>query len=580
MRDFARALAAPALVLLFLGCGGGKSGGNPDEVDAAGPPVAQCGNGTVDPGEDCDNGENGSDDTCNASCKFTCGDGRKNFDEKCDIGVPAGQKDACPKACDDGMSCTADVLSGEGCYAECTNAPITQPAPSDGCCLTGSNRREDSDCPAVCGNKVVESPDELCDTGISSGPGSCPTACPAQTCKTPHFDNKGTCKASCTYTDITDSVPGDGCCPDPSKWETDTDCGKPVDCGNGHVDTGELCDIGIPSGNGSCPTTCTDTDSCTRDVLSNPNTCQALCSHTRITQPANDDMCCPTPAGNANNDNDCRPVCGNGERETGEQCDDGNRNDTDNCKNDCTLPARPPTALRFTELVLKDPHIFPPMGTICLDITGAVNLIVKNKVEGDDNKDNVVDLSPTAVFRPLAQPPTATTPMELNFATCSFPLNTIMCRPGPDAPLRGTATNMASGTCLDVVPGTARPYNPAVVKTTASCFVSDEHDLTLNLGGVQITLKHARIAGKYVGAPATQLTDGLVRGFVSEADADATMIPDDLPDPVGGKKLGEILRGGHGNCSTNSDKDVDTDGTTPGWWFYLNFKAAKVPWTD
>jgi cysteine-rich repeat protein len=32
------------------------------------------------------------------------------------------------------------------------------------------------------------------------------------------------------------------------------------------------------------------------------------------------------------------PVCGNGIKETGEQCDDGNTNNFDECRNDCTLP--------------------------------------------------------------------------------------------------------------------------------------------------------------------------------------------------------------------------------------------------
>src|SRR5262245_20569346 len=35
----------------------------------------------------------------------------------------------------------------------------------------------------------------------------------------------------------------------------------------------------------------------------------------------------------------CQGVCGNGELEAGEQCDDGNTRDGDACEHDCTLPA-------------------------------------------------------------------------------------------------------------------------------------------------------------------------------------------------------------------------------------------------
>jgi len=42
--------------------------------------------------------------------------------------------------------------------------------------------------------------------------------------------------------------------------------------------------------------------------------------------------------------------------------------------------------------------------------------------------------------------------------------------------------------------------------------------------------------------------------------------------------LSVLLPGGNGSCAGYSDKD--TDNGQPGWWFYLNFTAPKVPWSE
>lgn len=45
------------------------------------------------------------------------------------------------------------------------------------------------------------------------------------------------------------------------------------------------------------------------------------------------------------------PICGNGIVESGEQCDDGNSDNTDSCLNNCTLPS----VSACTSLCLSDP---------------------------------------------------------------------------------------------------------------------------------------------------------------------------------------------------------------------------------
>ena len=100
-----------------------------------------------------------------------------------------------------------------------------------------------------------------------------------------------------------------------------------LECGNRLVDPDESCDVAIQSGQpGACPTACSDGNPCTLDVLAGDGTCTAACVFP-LAPPTDGDGCCP-PGGNANNDNDCTPVCGNGACEAGEN--------TDNCPRDCS----------------------------------------------------------------------------------------------------------------------------------------------------------------------------------------------------------------------------------------------------
>ena len=77
----------------------------------------KCGNGTLDPGETCDNGVNdGSYGTCTPTCKLAgyCGDGTKNGNEQCDDGannVPAATAYG-PKVCT--TACVAAPFCGDG----------------------------------------------------------------------------------------------------------------------------------------------------------------------------------------------------------------------------------------------------------------------------------------------------------------------------------------------------------------------------------------------------------------------------------------------------------------------------------
>ena len=256
-----------------------------------------------------------------------CGDGVVHpTEETCDTGIDPGMAGACPEDasdCDDTDDCTADRVEGAGtCLALCFNDPIVECFHGDGCCPTGCGPSNDSDCSAICGDGLVGI-GETCDTGIPpADPGGCPTTCDpdGNPCTDDSLTGGGSCQAECPYNLITQFYGGDGCCPPGGDATLDSDC-QPV-CGNGVLEPGETCDITIPTGPGSCPTTCEDNDDCTEDILFDGSTCDARCVHNTQTLFVDSDGCCPV-GGNNNIDNDCPVTCGNGAVETGEVCDTG-----------------------------------------------------------------------------------------------------------------------------------------------------------------------------------------------------------------------------------------------------------------
>ncbi len=232
-----------------------------------------------------------------------CGNGRLDPGETCD------PLSTCPTACP-AQGCQLRSLTGAGtCQAACVAAG-TQTAcmNSDGCCPTGCNAINDTDCPARCGNGVVE-PGEMCD-------GNCPATCPAVGCQQRTLQGSAaTCDARCVNAAVTTAcTPNDSCCPSGCNATNDADC--VVRCGNGVVEAGELCD-------GNCPTSCAAVGCQLRVPMGDPAACNVQCVNGSLqTTCANADSCCPS-ACNSLNDSDCQPVCGNGvvERAAGETCD-------------------------------------------------------------------------------------------------------------------------------------------------------------------------------------------------------------------------------------------------------------------
>ena len=221
----------------------------------------KCGNGKVDIGEQCDDGNYIDDDGCDrictvepgfscagdpSVCQEKCGDGRRDLGELCDDGNSTNG-DGCSDSCmpEPGYSCTGDpsrcertcgnstvnsgencddgnLVNGDGCSSSCMVEPgfVCSGAPSS--------------CQELCGDGVVE-PSEDCDGANLDG----------QSCESIGMGFTGGtlgCSSTCELiiSGCTTSM-----------------------CGNGQIESGEVCDgsnfngqscqsMGFDSGSLSC----------------------------------------------------------------------------------------------------------------------------------------------------------------------------------------------------------------------------------------------------------------------------------------------------------------------------------------
>jgi hypothetical protein len=245
------------------------------------------------------------------------------------------------------------------------------------------------------------------------------------------------------------------------------------------------------------------------------------------------------------------------------------------------------TAFRLTDLDLRDPHMY--MSILgCRDLTDtplagfSFNADVQTRIQTDGDSDGLLDLSFLIVFDPLDQGGSGG-PIRFGRSSCTAPMTTTTCGPSPSENLVAlTSTNSAAGTCLGPIPGTTRPYTPAIASSSAPCFASADADLVIDLGnGVIFPLQSASVAARYVGSPATSLVSGLIRGFLSHAVADTIILPPSYPT-VGGHPISILFPGGDPpgpdvNCAPHSD--LDSPGGVSGWWMYFNFAATAVPYS-
>ncbi len=147
---FARVFLALLALVMLNGCSCGSSS------------AGVCGNGAIESGEQCDDGNGTSGDGCSAACQLeaspgACGDGFVDDGEQCDDGNTTGgdgcsatcQDEEIPGVCGDGVTdaneeCDdGNAVDGDGCETDCTLTPtheivceVLQPLPSGTCEVT------------------------------------------------------------------------------------------------------------------------------------------------------------------------------------------------------------------------------------------------------------------------------------------------------------------------------------------------------------------------------------------------------------------------------------------------------------
>ena len=216
---------------------GEDSGPCPEDCTLVDDPVAcpcisgdclkNCGDGVLDPGEQCDDGNAVNTDTCTSACNpATCGDGYIQPGEQCDDGNTADD-DGCTKDCAPPTSCgDGFVDQGEQCDDGNTD-------PTDACTAVCK--------PATCGDGYVQTGVEDCDDGPDNADtAACTSQCVAATCG-----------------DLLVQA-GVETCDDGNPDNTDdcTDDCQVAACGDGHLHADvEACDDG----------NAIDTDACSND---------------------------------------------------------------------------------------------------------------------------------------------------------------------------------------------------------------------------------------------------------------------------------------------------------------------------
>ncbi len=317
--------------------------GNEIDTDTCRNDCTMCGDGIIQDGEICDNGENnGKPESaengvyCGLDCKPV------NIPPTC----PNNQLNPPGETCD---SSQMGDTACEECRGDCSCCGDGTPDSGSGeTCDDGNNNDADScrnDCTS-CGDGKVNHPTEQCESnsdcvegGVQGTCNGCKCTYPEPVCGDNIINQPG------EYCDGSSTAPGISC-NQACRMDGSSIC---TCCGDGHKNAGEYCDDGNSNNNDACRNDCTGCGDGTiqqGEDCEPPNTqfCDATCK--QIEAVCGDGVISPGEEcddGNSNNNDGCSnscklPNCGDGIMQPPEQCDDGNTNNNDGCTNACKTP--------------------------------------------------------------------------------------------------------------------------------------------------------------------------------------------------------------------------------------------------
>lgn len=327
-------------------------------LETSGCSMASCGDGLVEGSETCDDGGIAPGDGCSPECQVEDG------------WLCTGEPSVCERLCGNGVidpteDCEGDNLDGQ----DCTTLGMS----FEGGTLTcgPACRFDTSQCMLpTCGNGIID-PGEQCDgielglatcqsLGFVSGMLQCTVSCGYNTtaCVAPVCGDGIISPAAGEQCDDNNTQSGDGCnaaCQVEPGWVC---TGEPSvcvpSCGNGVWNPGEDCDgsdlngatcqsVGFAGGTLACRTDCSfNTSGCLASVCPNgvkegSEECdgsdfggQTCASFGFAAGSLSCDGSCQISTAGCTNS-----VCGNGVVEAGEQCDDSNTSNGDGCSSTC-----------------------------------------------------------------------------------------------------------------------------------------------------------------------------------------------------------------------------------------------------
>jgi cysteine-rich repeat protein len=223
-----------------------------------GPPPA-CGDGNVDAGEECDDGNQVDEDACTNACtNAVCGDGI----------VQAGEE-----GCDDGNTAPEDGCSPECVLESCGDGVVQEGEECDDGDPSNGNECTTMCMNAFCGDGYMLIGTEQCDDGNTSDDDACVNGCMTafcgdgftqvgvEECDDANMDDSDACVAGCLAAFCGDGFTQAGVeeCDDANMVDDDecaNDCVLPV-CSDGVVEGLEECDDGNTDPGDGCAAACT-----------------------------------------------------------------------------------------------------------------------------------------------------------------------------------------------------------------------------------------------------------------------------------------------------------------------------------